>query len=160
MRYYSVSTHYSANTNFFLGALPPDPLIYPSCLHSIDQEIQISNSLWGFSPRPLIYPSFLHSIDHEILLTTAQISNIFRGGGFTPRLSYLSFLFTFNKPWDTRHYSTNIRDLPPEQFNLRERVLQVAQVQKIILYKRCKIVFIDAQKSKIFRLGLRPSPRP
>ena len=81
MRYYSVSTHYSANTNFFLGASPPDPLIYPSCLHSIDQEIQISNSLWGFSPRPLIYPSFLHSIDHEILLTTAQISNIFRGGG-------------------------------------------------------------------------------
>ena len=102
------TTHYSANTNFFLGALPPDPLIYPSCLHSIDQEIQISNSLWGFSPRPLIYPSFLHSIDHEILLTTAQIPNFFLGAlpqtpfswGIAPSSPPLSFLFTFNRPWD------------------------------------------------------------
>ena len=114
--------HYRANTKFFLWALPPDPLITPSCLHPIDQEIQISNSLWGFSPRPLIYPSFLHSINHEITTHWSTYFKNFPGGfliypsclhsigqeiqisnslwGFAPSSPPLSFLFTFNRPWD------------------------------------------------------------
>ena len=93
------------------GASPSVPLIYPSCLHSVDQEIQISISLWGFSPRPLINPSFLHSKDHEITTHwSTKIKNF--PGSFAPSSPPLSFLFTFNRPWDTTHYSTNIKFFP------------------------------------------------
>ena len=70
-------------SKIFLWALPPDPLIYPSCLHSIDYEIttcyseNVKNFHGGFAPRPLIYSSCLHSIDS--------------------RPPFLSFLFTFNR---------------------------------------------------------------
>ena len=51
------------------------------------------------SPDPLIYPSFLHSIDYEITIHYSANNKNFPGG-FAPRPPYLSFLFTFNRPWD------------------------------------------------------------
>ena len=32
--------------------------------------------------------------------------------GFSPRPPHLSILFTFNRPRDTSHYSTNIKHFP------------------------------------------------
>ena len=66
-----------------LTTLPPDPIIYPSFLHSIDHEITTRYSanikiFWrggGFAQSPHIYPSFLHSLDTEI--TNHYIANLY-----------------------------------------------------------------------------------
>ena len=65
-----------------LTTLPPDPIIYPSFLHSIDHEITTRYSAiskfsggGGFAQSPHIYPSFLHSLDTEI--TNHYIANLY-----------------------------------------------------------------------------------
>ena len=80
----------------FPRASPPDPLIYPSCLHSKGQEIQISNTLWSFAPRPP-HLSILFIFNKPWDYYT--LKHIFQK--FSWGLPYLSFLFTFNRPGDT-----------------------------------------------------------
>ena len=101
-----------------------DPLIYPS-----------GANIKNFLPDPLIYPSFLHSLDHSrLLLTTVQITKFSWGlrpqtpfavlpqrrppylcfsanikklsGGYAPRPPDLSFLFTLDY-YSLQHYYQN-----------------------------------------------------
>ena len=132
MRYYSLQRKYQ----FFPGGFTPRPP-YLSFRFTFNRpgDTNIKSFVGLFTQTPHLSFLFTSNRPRDTSHYSTNIKHFPGGGGFTPRPPYLSFLFTFNKLWDTRHYSTNIRDLPPEQFNLRERVLQVAQaqVQKIII---------------------------
>ena len=82
-------------SKIFLRALPPNPLIYLSCLHSIDHEI----TTHYFALRPP-YLSFLFTFNRLWDHYSLQHKSQYIPEGFAPRPPYLSFLFTFNRLWD------------------------------------------------------------
>ena len=67
-------------------------LIYPSCLHSIGQEIQISNSLWGFAPSSPPF-SFLFTFNRPWDYYT--LKHIYQKFSWGHRPQFHSFILPF-----------------------------------------------------------------
>ena len=120
--------HYCANTKFFLWALPPDPLIYPSCLHSIDYEITTHyfalrppylsflftfNRLWDYYSLQRKYKKFSWGLRPQTPLTILPVYNQLILRPLLTTLSpdphiYPSFLHSID--YEITHYSTNIKN--------------------------------------------------
>ena len=159
MRYYSLQRKYQF---FSWGQSPQTPLSILPVYIQQTRRYKYQIVCGAFHPDPSsLLPFYIQQTKRYQSLQHKYQTFSWGGASLPDPPIYPSCLHSIN--YEILDTTAQISGICPQNNLILEKESyrqHKHKYRKLLLYKRCKIVFIDAQKSKIFRLGLRPRPRP